>query len=186
MSLIDCCCETTPPTNPCNCTWPRALNYLGTVAMSAASFYFDDAYTGPGAPIEPQYDLVWQTRPSDIPAALDIIYFDAPAQTFNMPSPGWYSSPIEGTNFGNPITIYFYMWVHNCQSNVMLINAPYSIGTPPADSAGAGDGILGYGLTSCTPFQMKLTGFPDVLIWGDHSSDDIVPDSLGNAGMYTV
>lgn len=187
MSLIDCCCETPPPTNPCNCTWPRNLNFYGTVTQSQASFYFDNQYTGPGAPTEPQYDLVWQARPSDIPKNLDILYYASPGAppVFVMPDEGWFSSPISGTNFTNPITIYFYMWVQGCTSHVMIINCPYSIGTVPDDSAGAGENIQEYALTSCTPFQMKQGASP-VLIWGTHGADDIVPDSLGTAGKYTL
>jgi hypothetical protein len=177
---------TPPPVNPCNCTWPRVLTYNGQVGQAQAAFYFVNAsYTQP----EPSYTLTYGPRPADIPQNLQLYYYNYPGGVrdpyyVTMPDKAWFSAPIAGTLFGNPTSIYFYMWVQQCQSYVMVIDSPYGAASMPDGSKGAGNNIITYVRTSCNPFQMKLNVFAPLALTGTHGSDDIVPDTTGGAGYY--
>ncbi len=175
-------------TNGCNCTWPRVLSYKGSVGQAAASFYFNNAPNA-GFP-EPVYTLTYGPRPSDIPLNLQLLWFSYPGGVadpyyITMPANAWFSPPIPGFVGGTPTNIYFYMWVKNCSSNVMVIDAPYGLGAAPGATRGAGNNVVTYLELSCTPFTMSGSRTGNPVITGTHGSDDIVPDITGAAGFYS-
>jgi hypothetical protein len=174
-------------TNPCHCTWPRVLSYRGSVAQSAAGFYFINQATN--AP-EPVYTIAYGARPAEIPKELQLLYFNYPGGVndpyyVTMPDVSWFSTPIPGLSFGSPCNIYFYLWFAQCQAHVMVIDAPYNGAVVPDGTKGAGNLVQLYQQTSCTPFQMKANFIAPVSISGTHGADDINPDTGGGGGMYT-
>jgi hypothetical protein len=179
-----CCCAS----NTCACTWPTTLSYIGTVAMSQSGFYFADVYRT-GDPVAPRTTtLTYGPPPSDVPGELLIEYISAPGGTsppywVTLADNAWWSGPIPAYNFSAPINAYFYLWFKGCSANVMLINAPYSTGTAPADTKGAASKNRVYQAYTCTPFAMRSSPFVFVPeITGTHGGGDIIPDATGSSG----
>lgn len=181
---MSCCCSS-PVVNGCNCTWPRVISYRGSVSQAAASFYFNNVPNS-GFP-EPIYTLTYGPLPADIPQNLQLLWFNYPSGVadpyyITMPANAWFSPPIPTLVAGSPTNVYFYMWVKNCTSNVMVIDAPYGVDVVPAGTRGAGNNVFAYLLSSCNPF--KSAGVLPT-VFGTHGSDDVIPDITGAAGFYS-
>lgn len=181
--------KTTTPTstNGCNCTWPKTLSFRGSVTQATAAFYFNNA---PASFPEPTYTLTYGPRPGDIPLNLQLLWFNYPPGVadpwyITMPANAWFSPPIAGFSAGAPINIYFYMWVKNCSSNIMVIDAPYGLVAAPGGTRGAGNNVINYVQLSCNPFTMSGSRLGSPVITGTHGADDIIPDVTGNAGFYS-
>jgi hypothetical protein len=181
-----CCCD---PPNPCSCTWPAVLTYIGSVNQAQSASYFANIYSGGGT--EPSsYTLTYGPRPAAIPEEMEVLFITYPAAVpppayITMPDDAWWSGPVTATNFGATVDVYFYLWFHACAANVTVINAPYSTGTAPADTRGAASKIHLYSPLTCTPFAMRSSPFvfvPEVT--GTHGGGDVVPDALGGGSEW--
>ncbi len=183
--------------NPCQCTWPRKLNYRGSIGQAESAFYFinlygNGSYSGP----EPSsYTLTYGPRPADIPQHLQLLYYSAPGGIhdpyfINMPDSAWFSDPVPAVIFGYQISVYFYLWIQGCRANVMVIDTPYGNNVmnygPGSGARGAGNNVFTYIQTQCAPqFQMRGILNQPPQITGNHGSDDLIPPSTGTLGVYT-
>lgn len=182
MSFIQCCCGAT---NPCSCTYPKTVH----LTFFSAS--------GPGSPIiwpyglgsippdpTPNCDLVWGTRPTAFPAAMNAKCFNGTTTPiYTLPAEGWWGPPITG-RVGR--TMYLYGYVVSCIFTPGIVALK-----PDFDSDWHFAPNLGHGApqhVTCTPFYGENAHVSGPTYWqytGTHGSDDIVPDSVGSAGAYT-
>lgn len=178
--------------NPCKCTWPRVLTYLGSVKQAQSAFYFLNI---PASEPEPPYTLTYGPRPADVPKNLQLLFFSAPGGVHDpwyvtMPETAWFSPPVPVTIFGVVTHMYFYLWIQSCRASVMVIDAPYGVNAygNGEDSAtkGAGNYVYSYVQSRCMPrFEMSYDLTHPPQITGTHGADDLAPGATASAGVYT-